>query len=95
MPKKVFWPLVLVVMGLIFLASNLGMLPREFWNLWPVMLIVVGLGGLLTSDRDEWMSDDSSASRKARKSAKTKKAVKSSTKPAARSTKASKSRRKK
>ena len=41
-------------MGLIFLASNLGYLPREFWNLWPIILIVVGLGGLLTSDNDEW-----------------------------------------
>ncbi len=56
MPKRVFWPIAMVILGLIFLASNLGMLPREFWNLWPIILIVVGLGGLLTSDRDEWMS---------------------------------------
>jgi hypothetical protein len=55
MPKRVFWPLTMVIMGLIFLASNLGMLPREFWNLWPLILIIVGLGGLLTSDRDEWV----------------------------------------
>ncbi|MCB9813375.1 MAG: hypothetical protein H6772_03135 [Pseudomonadales bacterium] len=54
MPKKVFWPAALVTMGLIFLASNLGYLPRAFWNLWPIVLIVVGLGGLLTSDSDEW-----------------------------------------
>ena len=54
MPKKVFWPVTLVIMGFIFLASNLGYLPREFWNLWPIILIVVGLGGLLTSDSDEW-----------------------------------------
>lgn len=56
MPKRVFWPASLVVMGLIFLASNLGLLPREFWNLWPIILIVVGLGGLLTSDSEEWDS---------------------------------------
>jgi hypothetical protein len=54
MPKRVFWPATLVVMGLVFLASNLGLLPREFWNLWPVILIIVGLGGLLTSDKEEW-----------------------------------------
>jgi len=54
MRKNVFWPASLVTMGLIFLASNLGYLPREFWNLWPIILIVVGLGGLLTSDNDEW-----------------------------------------
>lgn len=54
MPKRVFWPATLVVMGLIFLASNLGMLPKEFWNLWPLILIVVGLGGLLISDKERW-----------------------------------------
>lgn len=54
MPKKVFWPLTLVVMGLIFLASNMRLLPSSFWNLWPVILIVVGLGGLVTSDQDDW-----------------------------------------
>lgn len=59
MPKKVFWPASLVTMGLIFLASNLGYLPRAFWNLWPIILIVVGLGGLLTSDNDEWDTADS------------------------------------
>lgn len=69
MPKKVFWPVSAIVMGLIFLASNLGMLPREFYNLWPLMLIIVGLGGLLVSDRDEWLVENTSPnkSRAARK----------------------------
>ena len=77
MPKNVFWPMAMVILGLIFLASNLGMLPREFWNLWPIILIVVGLGGLLTSDRDEWIVDTS-----AKKSAKkvTRKASKKTSK---------------
>jgi hypothetical protein len=60
MPKSVFWPATLVAMGLIFLASNMGMLPAEFWNFWPLILIIVGLGGLLTADREEWMVDMSS-----------------------------------
>jgi len=55
MPKQVFWPAALVVMGLIFMASNMGYLPVAFWNLWPIILIVAGLGGLLTADRSEWM----------------------------------------
>lgn len=58
MPKKVFWPATLVVMGLVFLASNMGYLPVQFWNLWPIILIVVGLGGLLTSDREEWLVEE-------------------------------------
>lgn len=54
MPKRVFWPIALVVIGIIFLASNVGVLPKSFWNLWPLILIIVGLGGLLISDREEW-----------------------------------------
>jgi hypothetical protein len=64
MPKKVFWPATLVVMGLVFLASNMGYLPTQFWNLWPVILIVVGLGGLLTSDREEWLVEPKKAAKK-------------------------------
>lgn len=56
MSKQVFWPFTLVVMGLIFIASNLGLLPPQFWNLWPLILVIVGLGGLLTADRSQWMT---------------------------------------
>ena len=55
MPKKIFWPVTLVVMGLIFMASNMGYLPQAFWNLWPLILVIVGLGGLITADREEWL----------------------------------------
>lgn len=68
MPKSVFWPLTLVVMGLIFLASNLGMLPPQFWNFWPLILIIVGLGGLVTSDQDEWLVGGKKRSSRKRKS---------------------------
>lgn len=57
MPKKVFWPITLVIMGLIFMASNMGYLPKAFWNLWPLILVIVGLGGLVTSDQEEWLSE--------------------------------------
>jgi len=64
MPKRVFWPLALVIMGLIFLASNVGLLPRRFWDLWPLVLIVVGLGGLVTSDKEEWDGQPKSTTKK-------------------------------
>ncbi len=73
MPKNVFWPATLVIMGFIFLASNLGMLPKEFWNFWPLVLIVVGLGGLLTSDREEWIVEVNKPKSKRKKKAKRKK----------------------
>lgn len=68
MPKRVFWPLTLVVMGLIFMASNLGLLPVSFWNLWPLIFIIAGLGGLLTSDRTEWLAPEKSPKKSASKS---------------------------
>lgn len=55
MPKKIFWPAALVTMGLIIIASNFGLLPDTFGDLWPIILVIVGLGGLITSDRDEWL----------------------------------------
>lgn len=60
MPKKVFWPAALAIMGFILLSSNMGIMPHSFWNLWPIILIVVGLGGLITADRDSWLCSPSS-----------------------------------
>lgn len=73
MPKKVFWPIALIVMGLLFLSANLGAVPQEFWNLWPLLLIIVGLGGLLTADRDEWLYEKKSALTSKKKSTTAKK----------------------
>ena len=70
MPKRVFWPLALIIMGLVFLASRMQLLPIEFANLWPILLIIIGLGGLLTSDRDEWISDQGASTTRRTKSPK-------------------------
>lgn len=75
MSKSYFWPAAMVVMGLIFLADQVGMLPKDFWNLWPLILIIVGLGGLLTADRSAWLSDTTT-----KKSKPTKKVTKSNKK---------------
>jgi len=80
MSKRVFWPVTLILMGLIFMASNLGYLPVRFWNLWPIILIIVGLGGLLTSDRDEWFVDQKTRSRKTATRRSTKRSAKRTTK---------------
>ncbi|MEX0895880.1 MAG: DUF5668 domain-containing protein [Patescibacteria group bacterium] len=90
MPKRVFWPAALVVMGFLFLGVNIGLLPRDFWNLWPLLLIIVGLGGLLISDREEWTLEEQKANR-----AKAKAAAKPASKSAAKSSKKKTSAKKK
>lgn len=70
MSKQVFWPVTLVLMGLIFLAYNLGLLPQQYWSFWPIILIIVGLGGLVTSDSDEWMCCTGKKTTKKRKTSK-------------------------
>ncbi|WP_245213043.1 LiaI-LiaF-like domain-containing protein [Rhizobacter sp. AJA081-3] len=44
--KSIFAPLVLIILGALFLLSNLGILPRLgplFARWWPLILIAVGL----------------------------------------------------
>jgi hypothetical protein len=33
----------LIFLGVIFLLSNLGLLPSIFWNLWPLILIFINI----------------------------------------------------
>ena len=44
---ELFWPIILIGAGVIFLLANLGLIPSNpwpiIWNLWPVILIVIGL----------------------------------------------------
>jgi hypothetical protein len=63
-PKSVrrgglFWPVVLIGLGIIFLLNNLGYLDwsiwRTLWRVWPVFLIAAGLD-LLIGRRSIWGS---------------------------------------
>ena len=44
---RVFWGLVLVVLGGLFLADNLGLVSFDFGLLWPAFLILLGITFLL------------------------------------------------
>jgi hypothetical protein len=55
-PRRAVWPVVLIVLGVLFLAHNLGYLPfREVRELlgtwWPLVLIAVGVAHLMSKDR--------------------------------------------
>ena len=43
-----FFSLILIVTGIVFLLKNLGYISGTVWSIiWPVILIVIGLGILL------------------------------------------------
>jgi hypothetical protein len=48
---SLFWPILLIGAGVTFLLSNLGLLPADpwplLWNLWPLILVIIGLDILL------------------------------------------------
>ena len=50
--RNVVWPIVLIVIGCLFLAHNLGylafaQLKELIGTWWPLILIALGVGGLL------------------------------------------------
>jgi hypothetical protein len=54
--RNLVWPLVLIVVGALFLAHNLGYLAfaqlRELIGTWwPLILIALGIGGLVSRRR--------------------------------------------
>ncbi len=56
MSKRYFWPLSMIILGMIMTMTMLGYLPLYLLWFWPVVMLLVGLGGLLVADREEWMS---------------------------------------
>jgi hypothetical protein len=52
--RGVFWPLILIALGAVFLLSNLGWVRGDVWdtilNLWPLILVFMGLDGILSRD---------------------------------------------
>lgn len=60
-PKKktyfrgsIFWPVVFIVIGVVFLLNNLGKLSTSAWDTillcWPLLLVIAGLDNLLRRD---------------------------------------------
>jgi len=57
-PRSFFGPILLIVIGLLFLAENLGVIPgggwSTIWRLWPVLLIVAGVDDLIRREGVAW-----------------------------------------
>ena len=56
---RVLWGLVLILVGGAFLAANLNLLSWDFvlslWRLWPLILVLLGLG-VLFRGRNQWVA---------------------------------------
>jgi hypothetical protein len=56
--RSLFWPVVLIGIGVVWLLGNLGLVSREnivvLFRLWPLLLIVIGLD-LLVGRRSPWI----------------------------------------
>ena len=55
--SHLFWPALLIILGLVLLLANVGLLPPIAWRslglLWPVVLVVLGIE-LLVTGRISW-----------------------------------------
>jgi LiaI-LiaF-like transmembrane region len=48
MNNRIFWPVLLIALGVLFLLDNLGILPGSAWGwLWPIILIWLGASLLI------------------------------------------------
>jgi hypothetical protein len=56
--RSIFWPVLLIGLGTIWLLSNFGIIPNVNWymllNLWPLLLVALGLQ-ILFGRRARWM----------------------------------------
>lgn len=53
--------------GAIFAATCIGMMPAKLLVIWPIFMLVIGLGGLATADRTDWLTPPSRAVKKKKK----------------------------
>ncbi|MGH2592056.1 MAG: LiaI-LiaF-like domain-containing protein [Anaerolineae bacterium] len=66
MVRSIFWPLLLIVVGVLLLLGNFNLIAINPWLLirdyWPLLLIAAGLdillSGFLRRDRPSRVSDD-------------------------------------
>lgn len=67
MTKRAFYPAAIILFGLIEMANLLGYFPVELRTFWPILMIIVGLGGILTADKEAWLTTERKTSSPATK----------------------------
>ncbi len=41
--------------GAIIAATCIGVMPVKMLVIWPIFMLIIGLGGLVTADRTDWL----------------------------------------
>jgi hypothetical protein len=54
MSKQYFWPLTMIILGMIMALTMFGYLPMYLLWFWPMVMLLVGLSALLLADAPEW-----------------------------------------
>jgi hypothetical protein len=44
---KIFWGILILIVGLLFLGNNLGYISGSVWRWWPLLLILWGIKKLI------------------------------------------------
>jgi len=50
---KMIWGILFVLFGLAFLLANFGMISWDVGKLWPLILVVIGIGILLKDEKKQ------------------------------------------
>lgn len=57
MSSNIFWGIILVVLGVLFLVDHAGVIDIDIGDLWPLILVYVGLHMLLKA-RSKRLKED-------------------------------------
>ncbi len=61
-PNRLFWGVLIIALGILWLLGNLGMLPNDFWQdiwrLWPIIIVFWGISILFGNKQSAgvWLS---------------------------------------
>jgi LiaF transmembrane domain len=61
MNNRIFWPVLLILFGVLLLLDNLGILPGSAWGwVWPLILIWIGFNMLRRRESRQWETSQDS-----------------------------------
>jgi len=60
--SQIVWSSIFIVLGILLLLFNYGIISwkalRNWWKLWPLIFIVIGIGIILSAKREEKIEEE-------------------------------------